>query len=186
MPIKAFSSPEKFEDWLEKQHAKSNGIWLKFFKKASGKKTVVYKEALDVALCYGWIDSQTRSLDAEAYLQKFTPRRTKSLWSQTNRGHIARLIKEKRMRPPGLAEVARAKSDGRWDAAYASSKVMQMTDDFAKALKQSPKAKKFYETLKRVNTYAIYWRIHTAKKPETRAKKITQIIEMLEAGKTFY
>jgi uncharacterized protein YdeI (YjbR/CyaY-like superfamily) len=186
MPIKFFSTASKLEVWLEKQHAKSNGVWLKFYKKASGKKTVIYKEALDTALCYGWIDSQTRSLDAEAYLQKFTPRRSKSKWSKINREHIARLIKEKRMRPAGLLEVERAKSDGRWDAAYASPKDIQMTPEFANALKQSPKAKKFYDTLKRVNTYAILWRIHTAKTAEGRAKRVIQIIDMLEAGKTFH
>ena len=186
MPVKAFATPAKFEDWLAKNHAKSDGIWVKFYKKASGKKTIVYKEALDVALCYGWIDSLMRSLDHEAYVQKFTPRRTKSVWSENNREHVARLIKEKRMRPAGLAEVEQAKADGRWDAAYASPKNIQMTPEFAKALKQSPKAKKFYDTLKRVNSYAKLWRIHTSKTPKTRAKKIEQIIEMLEAKKTFH
>ncbi len=179
-PVIPFASQKGCEAWLKKNHAKSDGIWVQFYKKASGKKTIVYKEALETALCYGWIDSQLKSLDAESYIQKFTPRRKKSMWSQVNRLHIARLVKEKRMHTAGLAEVTRAKKDGRWDAAYSSPKNMTVPEDFKHVLVRSPKAKAFYATLNKVNTYAILWRIHTAKKPETRARIIAKMIEILE------
>lgn len=185
-PIAAFETQKKFEIWLTKNHTKSDGIWVRFYKKASGKKTVVYKEALDVALSYGWIDSQLKSLDAESYIQKFTPRRSKSMWSQVNREHIGRLIKEKRMHAAGLAEVARAQKDGRWDEAYSSPKNMVIPPDFKRALSRFPKAKVFYATLNKTNTYAILWRIHTAKKPDTRAKCIVRMIEILEKGERIH
>jgi uncharacterized protein YdeI (YjbR/CyaY-like superfamily) len=186
MPIVAFTTEEKFEAWMRKNHKKSDGLWIKFYKKASGKKTVVYKEALDVALCYGWIDSQAKSIDAEAYVQKFTPRRSKSMWSHINRGHVARLTKEKRMQAAGLAEVERAKQDGRWDAAYGSPKNIVMPADFKRALAKNSKAKAAYATLNKVNTYAILWRIHTAKKPETRARRIENFVKMLEKGEKLH
>lgn len=182
----AFTDSKAFERWLKIHHTKSDGIWLKFYKKASGKKTVVYKEALDVALSYGWIDSQLKSLDTESYIQRFTPRRKKSMWSQVNREHVARLIAEGRMHAAGLAEVARAKSDGRWDAAYGSSKTMMAPPDFKRALLRSPRAKAFYATLNRANTYAILWRIHTAKNPAAREKCIVRMIHMLEKGERIH
>lgn len=182
----AFDSSKKFEIWLKKNHTKSDGLWVRFYKKASGKKTVVYKEALDVALSYGWIDSQLKSLDVESYMQKFTPRRAKSMWSQVNREHIARLVKEKRMHAAGLAEVERAQKDGRWDAAYSSPKNIVIPPDFKRALSRSPKAKAFYATLNKTHTYSILWRIHTAKKPETRTKCIIRMIDMLEKSERIH
>lgn len=181
-PILAFATPKAFAAWLRANHAKSDGIWLKFAKKGSGIPSVTYAEALDEALCWGWIDSQTMSLDAKQYLQKFGPRRSKSMWSKINRGRVARLIKEKRMRPPGLAEVERAKADGRWADAYGGSALMKPPTDFLKALNARKKAKAFYTTLSKADTYAISWRILEAKKPETRARRIKQYVAMLARG----
>jgi uncharacterized protein YdeI (YjbR/CyaY-like superfamily) len=185
-PILAFAAPKDFGAWLKKHHASSDGIWLKFYKKGSGVPTVNYAQALDEALCWGWIDSQTASLDAKAYLQKFTPRRAKSIWSQNNREHVARLIRQRRMRAPGRKQVDLAKADGRWDAAYAPSSTAKAPADFLKALSADKKAKAFYATLNRANTYAMTWRIHHAKKAETRARRIAQFVKMLSEGKKLH
>ena len=185
-PIHAFATPKAFAAWLKSHHATSDGIWLKFSKKGSGIPSVTYAEALDEALCWGWIDSQAMSLDAKQYLQRFGPRRSKSMWSQNNRVHVARLIKEKRMCPPGLAEVKRAKADGRWAEAYAGAALMKPPSDFLKALNAHKKAKAFYATLSKANTYAISWRIFEAKKPETRARRIKQFVAMLAKGEKLH
>jgi uncharacterized protein YdeI (YjbR/CyaY-like superfamily) len=185
-PILAFATPALFGAWLKKNHAATDGIWLKFAKKGSGIMSVNYAEALDEALCWGWIDSQSLRLDAMTYLQKFGPRRAKSMWSTNNRLHAARLIKEKRMRPPGLAEVMRAKADGRWDAAYEPPSTMKPPADFLEALFMNKKAKAFYATLNRANTYGISWRINEAKRPETRARRIAQFVKMLSEGKKLH
>ncbi len=184
--IKSFKDAAAFGVWLKKNHAKSSGVWIKFFKKNSGVKSIVYSEALDEALCFGWIDSQTKTFDSKAYLQRFTPRRQRSIWSKRNREHVARLLKEGRMQPSGLLEVKAAKADGRWDAAYDSSKNMEIPRDFLKELLKNKKAKKFFDTLNRANTYAIAWRLQTAKKPETREKRLHDILNMLEVGKKFH
>jgi uncharacterized protein YdeI (YjbR/CyaY-like superfamily) len=184
--IKAFKTQKEFEAWLDKNHDKKASLWLQIYKKDSGKKTVTYAEALDVCLCYGWIDSQKRSYDADSYLQRFGVRRSKGLWSKVNREHIARLIKENRMKPAGLAQVEAAKKDGRWDAAYDSAKNMVIPEDFLIELKKDKKAFEFFNTLNRSNVYAIVFRLSTAKKPETRARRMEAILEMLKNGKRFY
>ena len=184
LPVMQFESPDQFRKWLHTNHAKSTGIWLRFFKKASGKKTFAYAQALDEALCYGWIDGQARPGDADSYLQRFTPRRAKSKWSKRNRDHVARLEKEGRMKPAGLREVERAKADGRWDAAYDSPSSMTLPADFVAELgkKKYAKAKKFLESLPKANKYMIAYRLQDAKKPETRAKRMAEYLERLSRG----
>lgn len=182
IPIKAFASQEKWRAWLEKNHAKSNGVWLRFFKKNSGKKTVVYAEALDDALCFGWIDGQTKSYDELSFLQKFTPRRPRSIWSKRNQEHVARLIEEDRMTTAGLKEIEAAKKDGRWERAYDSPKNMEMPADFLKELKKNKKAFDFFQTLSKTNKFAIAFRLHTAKKPETRERRMQAFLTMLSNG----
>ncbi len=181
--VRAFKTQAAFEAWLAKHHAKTDSIWLRYFKKASGKPTVTYAEALDVALCYGWIDGQRKSLDEESFVQLYTPRRKRSLWSKINKGHVACLIESGRMQPAGLAEVERAKADGRWDQAYGNAKDIEIPADFLRALAQDKKAKAFFATLNRTNTYAIAWRLATAKKAETRARRMAAILAWLAAGK---
>jgi uncharacterized protein YdeI (YjbR/CyaY-like superfamily) len=181
---KPFASQAAFQKWLHSNHAKSDGMWLKFYKKDSGVTTIVYAEAVDVALCYGWIDGQSKSIDERCYMQRFTPRRARSPWSKINRDKVARLVEEGRMHAAGLAEVARAKSDGRWDAAYDSPKTMTLPSDSLAELDR-PKHKKgkaFMATLPRAQTYGIAFRLHHAKKPETRAKRIAEYIEKLDRG----
>ncbi len=185
-PILFFASPAEWDAWLTENHATSNGVWLKFFKKASGRKSISYAEALDEALCHGWIDGQRKSHDVEAFLQKFTPRRPKSLWSKINTGHVARLHKLKKMKPAGLAVVEAAKSDGRWQAAYDSPGKFSIPEDFLKALGKNKKAKAFFETLNRTNLYSIAWRLQTATKPETRERRMKAILAMLAKGEKFH
>ena len=185
-PIKAFATPQLWRAWLDKNHTRSNGIWLRIFKKDSKRKTVTYDEALDDALCFGWIDGQMKSLDELSYVQKFTPRRPRSTWSKRNRENVTRLIKEKRMTPAGLQEITAAKKDGRWDAAYDSSKEMSVPDDFLDALKKDKNAYAFYKTLNKANTYAISWRLQTATTPETRARRMKNLLTMLSEGKKLH
>ncbi|MBS1514793.1 MAG: YdeI/OmpD-associated family protein [Bacteroidetes bacterium] len=179
----SFASPKKFNDWLSKNHGLQTGIWLKIYKKGSEVKSVTYAEALDEALCFGWIDGQKKSLDEKSWIQKFTPRRSKSLWSARNKEHVARLTKEGRMKPAGVKEVEAAKKDGRWERAYDSGANMQIPADFLKELKKDKKAFEFFETLNKANTYAIGWRLQTAKKPETRERRMKVIIEMMKEGR---
>lgn len=185
LPTLPFASAA-WERWLAKNHTKSNGLWIKIAKKETGIPSVTHDEALDVALCYGWIDGQRNPLDDKYFLQKFTPRRSKSLWSKRNIEKIGKLTDEGRMQPAGLAEVERAKQDGRWAAAYESSKTMAMPEDFMKALKKNKKALAFFNTLNRANTYAIAWRLATAKKPETRQRRFEALLAMLERGEKIY
>jgi len=182
----AFETVQKWEAWLAKNHAQSDGIWLQFFKKDSGVKTVTYAEALDGALCYGWIDGQLKSRDKDSYLQKFTPRRPKSVWSKRNTEHVGRLIKAGKIKPAGLQKVEEAKKDGRWQQAYDSPGKMTVPADFLQALAKNKKSKAFFETLNRANTYAIAWRLQTAKKPETRQKRMRVILAMLAKGEKFH
>ena len=184
--VLTFTRPAEFGEWLSKNHAESTGVWIRFFKKASGKKGITYGEALDEALCYGWIDSLVNKYDADSYIQKFSPRGPKSVWSKRNREHIARLVKAKKMRPAGTAAVQAAKKDGRWDGAYDSPANMKIPADFMAALGKDKKAKAFFETLNRANLYAIGWRLQTAKKPETRARRMAAILAQLKAGKKFH
>lgn len=184
LPILPFETKKKFADWLAKNHDKSSGLWLKIAKKATGISTVTYAEALDVALCYGWIDGQKNSFDEQYFLQKFTPRRPKSIWSRINVGHVERLIASGEMKPSGLRAVEAAKQDGRWEAAYSSQKAIEVPADFQSALDKNKKAKVFFEGLTSSRRYAFLFRIETAKKAETRQKRIQQFVEMLAKGET--
>lgn len=185
-PILPFATAKAWEMWLKKHHAQQPGIWIQFYKKASGVQTITYKEALDVALCYGWIDSLVNKYDAQSYIQKFTPRGPRSIWSQVNTEHVARLIKEGKMTPAGLEKVEAAKQDGRWARAYASPKNVAMPEDFNAALSKNKKAKAFFETLNKANTYGIITRLHFLKRPETRARRIAEFIAMLERGEKLH
>ena len=186
LPLQPFASKTKWAEWLAKQHDKSDGVWLKFSKKDSGIPSVTYEEAIDVALCYGWIDGQGKGFDEKYWLQKFTPRRPKSIWSKINTEKAERLIASGEMKPAGLKAVELAKQDGRWDAAYASQRNISIPEDFQAALDKNKKARAFFATLNSVNRYAILFRVHNAKKPETRAKRIQQFVEMLERGEKLY
>ena len=186
LPILPFASKKKWADWLAKQHDKSAGVWLKLAKKDSGIASVTYDEALDVALCYGWIDGQKNGFDEQYWLQKFTPRGAKSIWSKINTMKAEKLIASGEMRHAGLKAIELAKQDGRWDAAYESQKNISIPDDFQSVLDKNKKAKAFFATLNSVNRYAILFRIHNAKKAETRVKRIQQFIEMLEKKEKIY
>ena len=186
LPVETFESQRQFHRWLQKNHAKSAGLWLRFFKKGSGVATVTYAEAVEEALCYGWIDSQLKRYDDQSYIQRFTPRRPKGPWSKMNQGHVARLIAEQRMQPAGLREVDAAKADGRWEAAYEPPSRQTVPEDFKRALARNKKAKAFFETLNRANTYAIYWRLNATKTPETRARWIDKFVTMLANGETVH
>ena len=185
IPIIEFKTSETFETWLLENHDNSNGIWMKIFKKGSGKETISYAEALDVALCYGWIDGQKKAFDEQAWLQKFCPRREKSIWSKINIGHVERLINEGRMRPAGLNVVEKAKADGRWENAYDSSSNMIIPEDFLKELSKNKKAEAFFNGLNKSNLFFIGFRLQTAKKQETRDKRMKEIIEKLARGEKF-
>jgi uncharacterized protein YdeI (YjbR/CyaY-like superfamily) len=182
----SFGSAKGWEDWLAKNHARSRGIWLRFFKKGSGTATITYAEALDAALCYGWIDGQALKHDEQSWLQKFTPRRPKSGWSKNNTIHAERLIEAGRMKPAGRKAIEEAKSDGRWERAYDSPGSAAPPADFLKELDKDPKAKEFFNTLEKRNTYAIIYRLQTAKTPETRARRMKKILKMLSKGKKFH
>lgn len=186
LPVLAFKTQKQFEKWLARNHNKLEGLWLRFFKKDSGEKTITYQEALDEALCYGWIDGQLKKYDDKSWLQKFTPRRKRSVWSKRNIDNIKRLIELGKMKPSGLEKVEEAKKNGSWEKAYDSSKNMKIPDDFLKELSKNTKAKSFFETLNKANKYAITWRLQTAKKPETREKRMNIILEMLTEEKKIH
>jgi len=181
-----FETQAAWEKWLDVHHEQPNGIWLKFAKKASGITSTNYAEALDVALCYGWIDGQSKSIDETYYVQKFTPRRAKSMWSKRNIGKVEELIKAGKMTPAGVAAIEAAKADGRWAQAYDSPRNMKVPDDFQAELNKHPKAKELFEKLDKTNRYAVLWRIQTAKKAETRAKRIEQLTAMLDRGEKIH
>jgi uncharacterized protein YdeI (YjbR/CyaY-like superfamily) len=184
--VVSFKSRKAFRSWLAKNHTRQAGLWLRLYKKASGKKSIRYAEALDQALCFGWIDGQKRSLDEQSWLQKFTPRRAKSGWSKLNTAHVERLAQAGLMTSAGLAQVEAAKADGRWLTAYDSPRNAAPPEDFLNALKSNKKAKTFFETLNKANVYAIVYRLQTAKKPETRNKRLQMILEMLTRGEKFH
>lgn len=186
LPILTFETPDEFEHWLETYHVESRGIWIRFFKKHSDIDSIVYAEALDVALCFGWIDGQLQKYDEDSYLQRFTPRRPGSTWSKRNRRYVERLTKHGKMRPAGLREVENAKADGRWEKAYDSPANMTIPDDFLKELAKNKTAEAFFKTLNKTNLYSIAWRLQTAKRPETRKKRMDKIIGMLENGEKFH
>jgi uncharacterized protein YdeI (YjbR/CyaY-like superfamily) len=186
LPVLAFATAEEFEQWLEREHESAPGVWLRFPRKGTGEASLTYEEAVLVALCFGWIDGQARSLDETAWLQRYTPRRKRSVWSQINRERVARLIEEGRMRAAGNAEVERAKADGRWDAAYAPPSTATVPPDLATALEASPAAAEAFAGLDSRNRYAILHRLATARKLETRARRIATFVAMLEQGELLY
>jgi uncharacterized protein YdeI (YjbR/CyaY-like superfamily) len=186
LPVVAFSSQQAFEVWLTSQPADCRGLWLKIAKKASGIASISRAEAVDSALCHGWIDGQLDSFDGNYWLIRFTPRQPASKWSEINRARAQELVALGRMRPAGLKEIERAKKDGRWDAAYAAQSTAQVPDDLARSLAKNKKAKAFFETLDSKNRFAILYRIHSAKKPETRAARIEKFVAMLVEGETLY
>ncbi len=182
LPILPFASAALLEQWLFEHHAPGDGVWIKIAKKSSGMASVTHAEALDVALCYGWIDGQRRSLDDTFFLQKFTPRRPRSLWSKRNVNKVAELTAAGRMHPSGLAVVEAAKQDGRWAAAYDSPKNMIVPEDFLEALGRNTRAQSCFDMLSKSNVYAIAWRLATAKTPETRKRRFEVLLAMLETG----
>jgi uncharacterized protein YdeI (YjbR/CyaY-like superfamily) len=184
--IVEFHDQPIFREWLMAHSKDTDGIWLKIYKKASDITSITYAEALEEALCFGWIDGQKKSYDEFSFLQKFTPRRPKSMWSKRNIEHIARLTEAAQMMPAGLAEVEKAQADGRWQAAYDAATGMQVPDYFLKELSGYPKAESFYATLNKANTYAIAWRLQTAKTEATRLRRVEKIIGMLNAGKKLH
>ena len=186
LPVIAFATREAWESWLSAQPADAKGLWLKLARKSSGIPTVSREDAVDTALCHGWIDGQLDAFDENHWLVRFTPRKPNSIWSEKNRARALELVKLGRMRPAGLREIERAKSDGRWDRAYASQRTAEVPEDLAVALARNPKASAFFATLNRVNRYAILHRTHTAKKPETRAARIAKFVAMLAKGETIY
>jgi uncharacterized protein YdeI (YjbR/CyaY-like superfamily) len=185
-PVLFFESADAFDAWLSEHHADSDGIWIKFAKKASGIPSVVYAEALDSAICHGWIDGQTQSIDDDYYLQRFTPRRKRSPWSKRNVGKALALIEAGRMKPAGHAEIDRAKADGRWERAYEGQKRSTVPDDLQAELDKDPKAAEFFASLSSTNRYAILYRLQDAKKPETRARRLEKFVAMLKAGETLH
>ncbi len=186
LPVETFRSADEFKTWLEKNHNLSDGVWLKIFRKDADENGIARAEALDEALCYGWIDGQAKKHDETSYLQKFTPRRPGSLWSKRNTEHIERLIQLGKMHPAGLCEVEKAKADGRWERAYDPPGEMTIPDDFMEELSRHPKAFIFFKTLNKTNLYSIAWRLQTAKKTETRERRMKAILEMLSKGKKFH
>lgn len=185
--IKSFSSEAAFEKWLKANHLKEVELWIRFYKKASGVATVTYAEALDVSLCWGWIDGLRKAHDEQSFLQRFTPRKPKSIWSQVNQGHVARLTKAGRMTEHGQKHVDAAKADGRWAAAYApmrDASVTTIPGDLLKAIKANPGARKTFATLTKQNLFAFAFRTNNMKTPAGRAKKIAELVEMLAQGKT--
>jgi uncharacterized protein YdeI (YjbR/CyaY-like superfamily) len=180
--IRLFSTPSHWEAWLEKNHRSSTGLWLRLAKQGATLRSVTYKEALEIALCYGWIDGQKRAESEQAWLQRFLPRSPRSIWSKINREKAQALIASGRMRPAGQLAVDAARNAGTWDAAYDSPKSATVPKDFQKALHASRKAREFFQALDGANRYAVLFRIQTVKKAETRARKIREFIEMLERG----
>lgn len=185
-PIIAFASQAEFAAWMSGRHAESDGLWLKIAKKGSGIPTVTYAEALDVAICHGWIDSQKAAYDDRYFLQRFTPRRPRGKWSKINREKAEQLIAAGAMKPAGLREVEQAKVDGRWEAAYDSQRTAAVPGDLQDALDANPAAAAFFATLNSANRYAILYRVHEAKRPETRARRIERFVAMLAGGKALY
>lgn len=186
LPTIAFASAAEWEAWLEENHAGSAGVWIEMAKKDAGIESVRYPEVLETALCFGWIDGRREPLDERCFLQRFTPRRARSRWSRINREKAERLTAAGRMRSAGLAEVERAKADGRWEAAYQGQRRSTVPDDLQRELDARPKAKAFFAGLSSQNRYAILYRLQDAKRPETRARRLAKFVAMLEAGETIH
>jgi uncharacterized protein YdeI (YjbR/CyaY-like superfamily) len=185
-PLLLFATYQELDAWLEKHHDKIAGLWIKFAKKSSGIASITYEEARDTAICHGWIDGLKNALDETYYTIRFTPRKPKSIWSKVNVGVVENLIRDKRMKPAGLAQVELAKADGRWAAAYDSQKTMEMPQDFQKLLDANPKASAFYNTLTKGVKYGYLWRLQNAKKAETRERKMKEFVENLAKGETIH
>ena len=181
-----FKSAKAFEAWLKKNHATSDGLWLKIAKRGSNETSVTYPEAVEIALCWGWIDGQKKSLDDQHYLQRFTPRRVRSVWSRINVNKVQALIDAGRMQAPGEAQVEAAKADGRWARAYDGARTSTVPEDLQAALEAEPAAKTFFASINASNRYAILWRIQTAARAETRARRIAQLVGMLARGETIH
>jgi uncharacterized protein YdeI (YjbR/CyaY-like superfamily) len=186
LPVLAFASAGEFDAWLAEHGESAPGVWLKIAKKGAPEPTITYAEAIEVALCHGWIDGQKRGLDASYWLQRFTARRPSSPWSRINRDKATALIDAGRMRPAGLREVERAQADGRWERAYAGQRTAAVPEDLARELGRDDAARAFFESLDSANRYAIVWRIEQAKRPETRARRIEKFMGMLRAGEKLH
>ncbi|MFL5833812.1 MAG: YdeI/OmpD-associated family protein [Solirubrobacterales bacterium] len=186
LPVLLFAGPAELEAWLEENHGSADGVWLKIAKKGAPEPSVTYREALEVALCFGWIDSQKRGLDEAHFLQRFTPRRPRGRWSRINREKAEALIEAGRMRPAGLAQVEAAKADGRWEAAYEGQKSAEVPPDLQRELDASPAAARFFASLDGANRYAILYRLDEAKKPETRQRRLRKFVGMLERGEKIH
>lgn len=186
LPIVLFAGPPQLEAWLEENHASSQGLWLKIAKKGAGETSVTYAEALELALAFGWIDSQKRGHDERFFLQRFTPRRPRGRWSRINREKAEALIAAGKMRPTGLAEVEAAKADGRWEAAYEGQRTAQVPPDLQRELDANPAAAKFFAGLDSANRYAVIYRLNDAKKPETRERRLRKFVAMLERGEKIH
>lgn len=186
LPIILFDDQAAWAAWLDEHHADSPGVWMRVAKKGAPYASVSYAEALDVALCYGWIDSQKKTFDQHSFLQKFGPRGARSIWSKVNREKVHALTEAGRMKPAGLLAVESGKADGRWDAAYDPASTATVSDDLRAALDANPKAKEFFATLNGANRYAILFRVQTARKPETRARRIATLVEMLERNEKIH
>jgi uncharacterized protein YdeI (YjbR/CyaY-like superfamily) len=186
LPQRLFASPSEWEQWLDQNHKRSRGVWLKIAKRRGGAASVSYADALEIALLFGWIDGQKQTCDERFWLQKFTPRGPRSRWSETNRATATRLIESGRMRPGGLAAVEGAKADGRWRGAYAPQSRASVPPDLRRALDAEPSARSFFDALDSHNRYAVLYRVQDAKKPETRAKRIAEFVRMLANGETLY
>jgi uncharacterized protein YdeI (YjbR/CyaY-like superfamily) len=185
LPTLTFASAQAWERWLEANHD-ADGVWIKMAKKRSGIASVTHAEALEIALCFGWIDGQRKGFDEALFLQKFTPRRPRSKWSRINRGKAEELIEAGRMRPAGLAEVERARADGRWEAAYEPQSAATVPRDLQRELDARPEAATFFDSLDSRNRYAILYRLQDAKRPETRARRLAEFVAMLEEHHKLY
>jgi uncharacterized protein YdeI (YjbR/CyaY-like superfamily) len=181
-----FKSAKAFDAWLKKHHAASDGLWLKIAKKGAGEPSVTYPEAVEIALCWGWIDGQKKGLDDQHFLQRFTPRRARSIWSKINVDKVAALIEAGRIQPAGQAQIDAAKADGRWGKAYDGARSASVPDDLQAALEANPEAKAFFATINASNRYAVLWRVQTAVKPQTRARRIAKLVEMLGHGEVVH
>lgn len=186
LPVLSFPGPAEFEAWLDEHHDSAQGVWLRIAKKGKAEPTVTHAEALELALCFGWIDSQRRGLDETHFLQRFTPRRPRGRWSKINREKAEALIVEGRMRPAGLAEVEAAKADGRWEAAYEGQRTAKIPPDLQRELEANPTAREFFGGLDSANRYAILYRLDEAKKPETRERRLRKFVAMLERGEKIH
>lgn len=181
-----FKTAKAFETWLKKHHASADGLWLRIAKRGAEEASVSYPEAVEVALCWGWIDGQKKGLDEHHFLQRFTPRRPRSIWSRINVDKAEALIAAGRMQPPGLAQVEAARADGRWAQAYDGARTSTVPEDLAAALDAEPSAKAFFATVSAANRYAVLWRVQTAARAETRARRIAQLVAMLARGETIH